>query len=136
MSQHGKHYKPNTRETVRRQTVHQFLDAGLIIANPDDPKRPITSPQVVYQIEASALELLRTYGADAWPQNLQAYLASMGTLRERYAQERMIQRIPVSLPSGQELKLSPGGQNVLLKEASNQNLGVLASWRFGALEDS
>src|SRR6266446_5918031 len=31
---YGKKYAPNTRETVRRFTVHQFLDAGLAIANP------------------------------------------------------------------------------------------------------
>ena len=30
----GVRYAPNTRETVRRQTVHQFIQAGLIIANP------------------------------------------------------------------------------------------------------
>lgn len=60
MAQHyGKTYKPNTRETVRRQTVHQFLDAALIVANPDDLSRPINSPKTVYQIEGSALELYR-----------------------------------------------------------------------------
>src|SRR5262245_57878587 len=48
---YGKLYKPNTRETVRRQTVHQFLDAGMIIANPDEPERPINSPKAVYQVE-------------------------------------------------------------------------------------
>lgn len=37
---YGKNYKPNTRESVRRQTVHQFLEAGLIVVNPDDPERP------------------------------------------------------------------------------------------------
>lgn len=58
---YGKKYKPNTRETVRRQTVHQFLDAGLIVANPDQPTRPVNSPKTVYQLEESALELLKTY---------------------------------------------------------------------------
>ena len=28
---YGKRYKPNTRETVRRQTVHQFMQAALIV---------------------------------------------------------------------------------------------------------
>src|SRR5438067_630051 len=37
-------YKPNTRETVRRQTVHQFREAGLIVDNPDKPDRPVNSP--------------------------------------------------------------------------------------------
>ena len=41
MAEHyGKQYAPNTRETVRRQTVHQFLAAGLVVLNPDEPDRP------------------------------------------------------------------------------------------------
>jgi adenine-specific DNA-methyltransferase len=40
--------------------VHQFLDAGIIVANPDEPARPVNSPKAVYQIEPAALELLRT----------------------------------------------------------------------------
>lgn len=93
---YGKQYKPNTRETVRRQTVHQFLEAGIIIANPDDPARPINSPKAVYQIEASALELLQTYGSDEWDVNLRTYLASVNTLKQRYAQERELQRPTIS----------------------------------------
>lgn len=85
---YGKNYKPNTRETVRRQTVHQFLEAGLIVVNPDQPERPINSPNVVYQIEQGALELLRTFGTSEWEQNLRTYLSSVETLQKRYAQER------------------------------------------------
>ena len=70
---YGKNYAPNTRETVRRQTVHQFLEAGLIEANPDQPDRPINSPKAVYRIEQGALELLRTFGTPEWEQNLNAY---------------------------------------------------------------
>ncbi|WP_016876780.1 Eco57I restriction-modification methylase domain-containing protein [Chlorogloeopsis fritschii PCC 9212] len=88
MAQHyGKTYKPNTRETVRRQTVHQFLDAALIVANPDDPSRPINSPKTVYQVEESALKLLRTYRTDEWKKNLRTYLASVDPRKKRYAQE-------------------------------------------------
>ncbi len=75
MAEHyGKTYKPNTRETVRRQTIHQFLDAGLIVANPDDLERPINSPKTVYQVEESALELLHTYNTSEWDKNIRAYL--------------------------------------------------------------
>ena len=31
---YGKQYKPNTREKVRRQTVHQFVQAALVLQNP------------------------------------------------------------------------------------------------------
>jgi adenine-specific DNA-methyltransferase len=113
---YGKLYKPNTRETVRRQTVHQFLDANLIVANPDEPSRPINSPKAVYQIERATLELLRTYTTDQWERNLRAYLASTEPLKQRYAQVREMQRIPIKLPSGETLRLSPGGQNILIKQ--------------------
>ncbi len=56
-----KTYAPNTRETVRRQTMHQFVDAGIALYNPDKPDRPVNSPAAVYQIEPSALGLLRSF---------------------------------------------------------------------------
>jgi adenine-specific DNA-methyltransferase len=85
--QYGKLYKPNTRETVRRQTVHQFLDAGLVIINPDDPQRPPNSPKTVYEIEQSALALLQTFGTKKWNKHLRTYLSSVESLKQRYAQE-------------------------------------------------
>jgi hypothetical protein len=39
---YDKDYKPNTRETVRRFTLHQFAEAALVVQNPDQPDRPIT----------------------------------------------------------------------------------------------
>ena len=43
-----KKYAPNTRETVRRFTIHQFVQMGLVLANPDDPRRPVNSPDNRY----------------------------------------------------------------------------------------
>ena len=111
-----KNYAPNSRETVRRQTVHQFLEAGLIVANPDDPKRPINSGKTVYQIEQGALELLRTFGTSEWEMNLKTYLSSIETLKKRYAQERVMHRIPVTVAPGKTITLSPGGQNILVEK--------------------
>jgi hypothetical protein len=61
------------------------------------------------------LDLIRTLGTDEWSKNLDAYLASRETLREKYAAEREMSRIPVALPSGDAFSLSGGGQNVLIK---------------------
>ncbi|MBW4616126.1 MAG: Eco57I restriction-modification methylase domain-containing protein [Desmonostoc vinosum HA7617-LM4] len=116
IAQHyGKKYKPNTRETVRRQTVHQFLDAALIVSNPDAPERPINSPKTVYQIEESALELLRTYGTTEWEKTLRTYLSSIETLKKQYAQERELLRILIIF-EGEVITLSPGGQNILIEK--------------------
>jgi BsuBI/PstI restriction endonuclease domain/BsuBI/PstI restriction endonuclease HTH domain len=120
MAEHyGRRYKPNTRETVRRQTMHQFVDAAIAIQNPDDPKRPPNSPKWVYQVEPSALELFRTFGTNEWQKSLETFLASIETLREKYAQKREMERIPVRF-NNVEITLSPGGQNELIREIIDQ----------------
>ncbi|MFH2045238.1 MAG: BsuBI/PstI family type II restriction endonuclease [Pseudomonadota bacterium] len=114
--QYGKKYAPNTRETVRRQTIHQFLQAALVVANPDKPSRPTNSPKAVYQIEPSALKLLRDFGKPVWKKYLQKYLETVDTLKKLYAREREMRRLPVNLSKGHKINLSPGGQNVLVKK--------------------
>ncbi|RFA32683.1 BsuBI/PstI family type II restriction endonuclease [Alkalilimnicola ehrlichii] len=112
---YGKEYAPNTRETIRRQTMHQFCDAGLALYNPDEPGRPVNSPKAVYQIEPTALALLRTFGTPAWHNKLTAYLAERETLIARYAKEREQNRIPVEIAPGKEITLSPGEHSELIR---------------------
>ncbi len=38
---YGRTYKPNTRETIRDETVAAFVNAGIIVKNPDQPDRPV-----------------------------------------------------------------------------------------------
>lgn len=119
-AKYGKKYAPNTRETIRRFTLHQFVEMGFVLLNPDDPQRPTNSPKNVYQVEPSALELLRTFGTGDWQKNLAEYMASMeGKNRLREA-ARQVAQIPVTLPTGQTVHLSAGGQNVLIKEIIEQ----------------
>lgn len=113
---YGRHYAPNTRETVRRFTVHQFLQAGLVVINPDRPSRPTNSPKAVYQIEATALTLLRHFETTRWTRKLRQYLNVVEPLTSRYARERRMQRIPVVLSPGKRILLSPGGQNLLVEK--------------------
>ena len=111
-----KDYAPNTRETFRRQTMHQFVDAGIARYNPDKPDRPVNSPAAVYQIEDAVLELLRSFDAPAWRDNLAAYLADHETLAARYAMEREQSRIPVNIAGGKEITLSPGEHSELIRD--------------------
>lgn len=108
-------YAPNSRETVRRQTMHQLVDAGIALYNPDDPARPVNSPKAVYQIESNTLQLLRTFGSELWHANLEAYLAEQETLRARYAKEREQIRVPVKITQDREITLSPGEHSELIK---------------------
>ena len=113
---YGKQYAPNTRETVRRQTVHQFVQAALVVPNPDKPSRPTNSPKAAYQIEPSALKLLRAFGKPSWTPQLRGYLRTVETLKKLYDRDREIELIPVKLAPGMEIRLSPGGHNALVKK--------------------
>lgn len=112
---YGKEYAPNTRETFRRQTMHQFCDAGVALYNPDKPDRPVNSPKAVYQIEPAALNLIRTFGTDQWHNNLTAYLDERETLVAKYARERELNRIPVEIALGKKITLSPGDHSELIR---------------------
>lgn len=111
---YGKQYAPNTRETVRRQTMHQFVQMGLVVENPDKPDRPINSPKWCYQLHQQALSLLQVYGSEQWEETRRNYAVSViNLLQDR---NRNIPMIPISLPDGQAIQLSSGGQNILIKD--------------------
>jgi len=120
----AKHYRkkwaPNTRETVRRFTLHQFEQAGLVVANPDEPGRPTNSPNYCYQIEPRALVVIRTFGTTKWVDALRRYLVDVRTLAQRYAQARSMRRIPLVLAAGVTIELSPGGQNALVRKVIDE----------------
>ncbi|MGD9694223.1 MAG: BsuBI/PstI family type II restriction endonuclease [Thermoleophilia bacterium] len=113
--EYGKEYAPNTRETVRRFTLHQFGEAHLVVQNPDEPRRPVNSPKWNYQVTTEALDVVRTYGTDGWLTATDRYLVELPGLKARYAAAREMDRIPLTLPDGSDFTLSPGGQNILLK---------------------
>ena len=108
-------YAPNTRETFRRQSMHQFIEAGICTYNPDKPERPVNSPKAVYQIESNLLAVLKTFGADSYKTRLKHYLSKRQTLIERYAKAREMNMIPVKIKDGRQIVLSPGEHSELIK---------------------
>jgi hypothetical protein len=112
---YGVRYAPNTRETIRDDAVKFFVEEGLLLRNPDDQNRPTNSMKTVYQIEPSALAMLRKVGTSRWASALKTYLASRKSIKDEIARKRTLARVPVTLPDGSQVALSPGGQNPLIK---------------------
>ena len=63
---YNKEYAPNTRETFRRFSTHQMVQAGIVLYNPDKPDRAVNSPNAVYQISPRALEVIKAYKTPAF----------------------------------------------------------------------
>ncbi len=104
-------YAPNTRETFRRQVLHQFVQAGIVNYNPDIPDLPVNSPKAHYALTEETLEVIKTYGTPEWDSKIQQYNAT-SFLRNRYAEEREMHRIPLMVED-KEYQLSPGAHNAL-----------------------
>ncbi len=114
LEQYGVRYAPNTRETIRRQSIHQFVQVGLVIENPDDPRRPINSPKWCYQISAEALHLIRMIGLKHFGPGIEQFKTRPAPLSLE-TRHRVLPRETVSMPDGSTLDLSVGGQSVLIR---------------------
>ena len=109
-----KEYAPNTRETFRRQSMHQLVEAGIALYNPDQPDRPVNSPKAVYQIAPLALHIVKLFGTDQYQGALELYHDKIGALAERYQATREMEMI--SVQNVESLRLSPGKHSQLIKD--------------------
>lgn len=110
---YGKKYAENTRETIRRQTLHQFEQAVVVIRNSDDPFRPTNSPRTVYAIADDALEAIRKYDSHDWRVASRKFVKNKGKLIEKYEKRKKKYLISVDLPNGTLVDFSPGKHNEL-----------------------
>ncbi|MDA3893639.1 MAG: BsuBI/PstI family type II restriction endonuclease [Salinivirgaceae bacterium] len=106
-----KEYASNTRETFRRQVLHQFVQAGIADYNPDIPELPVNSPRAHYAISEIALETIKAYKTRGWNKAKENFIAQVGKLKEKYSKDREMSRVPLKLANGKVLLLSPGKHN-------------------------
>lgn len=106
-----KEYAPNTRETFRRQVLHQLVQARIVDYNPDNPFLPVNSPNAHYAITNEALEAIKTFGTKEWKVASDKFKSQIGELSKKYLKERKQNLIPVKLSNGKTIKLSAGKHN-------------------------
>jgi adenine-specific DNA-methyltransferase len=108
-----KRYAENTRETFRRQVLHQFEQARIVDRNPDDPTLPTNSPRTHYALSQAFLPVVQNYGTKSGERHLKRFIGNQGTLLEAYQQRRVQNMIALKDSAGREYHLSPGKHNQL-----------------------
>lgn len=111
---YGIKYAENTRESIRRQTIHQFEQAGIIERNADDPQRPTNSGKTVYSIIPEVLDVFKSFGSDNWEKELKNFFKKKEALIEAYSKKREIYKVPIKLDN-KILLFSAGDHNLLQK---------------------
>jgi adenine-specific DNA-methyltransferase len=110
---YGKDYKPNSRETIRRQTLHQFEQARIVDRNPDNPARPTNSGNTVYRLTEDAVSVLRSLGTAKFDKVVAGFVERFGSLQEAYLRRREDNKISLKMADGSRIFLSPGIHNQL-----------------------
>lgn len=115
---YNKSYAENSRETFRRQTLHQFEQDGLVERNPDEP-RPTNSPNTLWAVHNDALKLIKTYGTKEWGKELNKYLNKKGKNVKDYYAHKKKYTYSINI-HGKTITLSHGGHNKLQLDIVNE----------------
>jgi hypothetical protein len=110
---YGISYEQNSRESFRKETLHQFGRAGLVELNPEADATSTNSQHNHYRLTAAVVQLLRTYGTAQWATELTNFQATYQGLQALYQGTRQAVQLDVSLPNGFSFTLSPGKHNEL-----------------------
>ena len=117
---YNKIYAPNSRETFRRFSTHQLVQAGIVLYNPDKPDRPVNSPKAVYQISPVALKVIKTFGTNDFEPLLSDFIQNQSTLTAQYAQEREMNMVSVKIKKNHIIQISPGKHSELIRDIIEQ----------------
>jgi hypothetical protein len=72
---------------------------------------PVNSPRAHYAISNPALNVIRTFGTKRWNGSVARFKNDIGELKKKYNTDRNLTRIPLKLPGGKTIHLSPGKHN-------------------------
>ena len=105
---YGVSYAENSRETFRKQAMHNFRNAAFI----EDNGSATNSPNYRYRLTAETLALIRTFGSAAWEERKAEFFARHDTLISLYASRRTARKMSVNI-NGKDFLFSPGEHNQL-----------------------
>lgn len=109
----GRSYSPGSYDDVRRRHLILLTAAGYVLNSSSLASQSTNNPTRGYAASPDFAALLRTYGTPDWTNAVGDFMTQRETLRAELERKRELERIPVVLPSGVEVKLSAGEHNVL-----------------------
>lgn len=103
-------YAENSRETFRKQALHQFRTAALV----EDNKKATNSPNYRYRLTDETVRMIRTMQTDMWQRTLKHFLTYHDRLIDIYASKKKMTMMPVKI-NGVPFTFSAGKHNELQK---------------------
>lgn len=112
---YGEKIADSSYDDVRRKDLVYLVEAGMVEKSAANPIADTNDGTRGYAIQADGLRLLRAYNSTEWEAALLNFRDRMGNLADRLSKAREFKMVPVKLPTGEILKLSPGPHNRIQK---------------------
>ncbi len=122
-------YSSGSYDDIRRHHLILLTTAGYVVNSSQLDTQSTNNPTRGYAASPMFAELLRSYGTKSWKKTLENFKLKNEELKEQLARKRELERIPVILPSGVEVRLSAGEHNELQRDIIQKFLPV---YGFGA----
>ena len=116
----NKYYSENissgSYDDIRRKDLILPVSAGIVLNSCMFEEKATNNPTRGYGLNPLFASLIKAYKKPNWETELSNFLSKNKSLKEEMEHRRNLQKIPVSLPSGENIELSYGEHNILQKE--------------------
>lgn len=112
---YGENISSGSYDGIRRKDLLLPVEAGIVIRSANLESQAVNNPTRGYALAPHFAKLLRNYDTTDWIPALEEFNENAVKLIEELQRKRELERVPVTLPTGEELKLSAGEHNVLQK---------------------
>ncbi|GKT33252.1 DNA (cytosine-5-)-methyltransferase, partial [Aduncisulcus paluster] len=110
---YGESIADSSYDDVRRKDLIWLVEGGLVAKSAGNPTADTNDGTRGYSLTEEAHILIRSYGRDTWEEALITFRNAVGQLKDRLSKAREFKGVPVKLPEGKKLTLSPGPHNKL-----------------------
>jgi len=100
-------------DDVRRKDLALLVNAGLVAKSARDATADTNDGTRGYALTLEGLHLLRSFRTPEWEVTLRGFRENQGEILDRLGKAREMRKVPVTLPGGTGLRLSPGPHNEL-----------------------
>ena len=111
----GENVSSGSYDDVRREDLVFLIEAGIANKSVANPDANTNNPTRGYAVSKDASQLLKGFGTSDWQTAVEQSKENRGSLAERLSRTRQQNKVPVKLPSGEVLELSPGPHNTIQK---------------------
>lgn len=111
----GENISSGSYDDIRRKDLLLVVQAHIVLNSSSIDTQATNNPTRGYALNPLFATLIKSYGTAKWKKNLNAYKKQNKLLIDELDHKRNLEKIPVKLPSGIELKLSTGEHNMLQK---------------------